>query len=235
MAEEKNKNLKPTEHSQPQPQRRGCFNFRNCCFSCLGVFVAFIILIVVLLSLSGLLRIPLLSPLLYGKGPNPSRVVAPQTIDDKYIENLFKTAADNNQTRVEINENILSYLINSFINKDNNVLVPENQRTTGSQITLENGSAELFLKPRSPKTALTIKIIPAQNRFMAKRFKVGKLRMPVFALNMLFSQYLDFDSMYQTSGIKSIQLEKERVVITIDPVMFKGANPQEAPVPFVPQ
>lgn len=220
--------------AQPVAQKQGCFNFRNCCLSCLAVFVVFIIIILILLSLSGLVRIPLLSPILYGNGPKPSRVVNLQPIDDKYIENLFKTAADNNQTQVIINENVLSYLINDYINKDNNVLVPENERTKGSQVALENNSTELFIKPRSPKTAFTIKVIPTQDRFKAQRFKLGKLRMPVFAMNMLFSQYLSFNSMY-VSGIKSIQLEKGRVVITIDPAMFKGANPQEAPVPFVPQ
>jgi hypothetical protein len=225
----------PTQNqTQAVAQKQSCFNFRNCCFCCLGVFIAFIILILVFLSLSGLVRIPLLSPLLYGDGPKPSRVVTLQPIDDKYIENLFKTAADNNQTQVIVDESVLSYLVNDYINKDNKVLVPENQRTTGSQISFENGSAELFLKPRSPKTALTIKIVPAQSRFMAQKFKLGKLPMPVFALNMLFSQYFDFNSMY-SSGIKSIQLEKGRVVVTIDPQLFKGENPQEAPVPFIPQ
>lgn len=219
---------------QPGTQKQSCFNFRNCCLSCLAVFVVFIIIILIFFSLSGLVRIPLLSPLLYGDGPKPSRVVNLQPIDDKYIENFFKTAADNNQTQVVIDENVLSYLINNYINKENNVIVSENQRTTGSQISLEKNSAELFLKPRSPKTALTIKIVPAQSRFMAQRCKLGKLWMPVLALNMLFGQYFDFNSMY-SSGIKSIQLEKGRVVVTIDPQLFKGENPQEAPVPFIPQ
>ncbi|MCX6811388.1 MAG: hypothetical protein NT039_01700 [Candidatus Berkelbacteria bacterium] len=234
MTEEvKNENLrvKPTVQSQ---RKQSCFNFRNCCFCCLGILIALIISALILLSLSGLVRIPLLSPLFYGNGPSPSRIVTPQTIDDKYIENLFKTASNNNQTQVVINENVLSYLVNNYVNKENNVLVPENERTTGSQISFENGSAELFLKPRSPRTALTIKIIPAQSRLMAQRFKLGKLRTPVFALNMLFSQYFDFNSMY-TSGIKSIQLEKGRVVVTIDPAMFKGDRPEgEAPIPFIP-
>lgn len=234
MDQTQNQNQAPVQNQTPPvAQKKSCFNFRNCCFCCLGVFIAFIILILIFLSLSGLVRIPLLSPLLYGDGPKPSRVVTLQPIDDKYIENLFKTAADNNQTQVIIDENILSYLVNNYLNKDNNVLVPENQRTTGSQISFESGSAELFIKPRSPRTALTIKIIPAQSRFMAQKFKLGKLKMPVFALNMLFSQYLDFNSMY-TSGIKSINLEQGKVVVTIDPSVFKNGN-QEAPVPFIPQ
>jgi len=219
---------------QPLPQKQSCFNFRNCCLSCLAVLVFFIIMFLILLTLSGLVRIPLLSPLLYGDGPKPSREVSLQQVDDKYTENLFKTAADNNQSQVVISENALSFLINDFVNKENNVLVPENERTKGSQIAIDNNSTELFIKPRSPKTALTIKVIPTQDRFKAQKFKLGKLRMPVFALNMLFGQYLSFNSMY-VSGIKSIQLEKGRVVITIDPAMFKGTNPQEAPVPFVPQ
>lgn len=220
--------------AQPVAQKKSCFNFRNCCFCCLGVFIAFIILILVLLSLSGLVRIPLLSPLLYGDGPKPSRVVSTQAIDDKYIENLFKTAADNNQTQVVINENVLSYLINDYINKDNKVLVPENERTKGTQIAIENGNAELFLKPRSPKTALTIKIVPSDKQFKAQRTKVGKLRVPVFALNFFFSHFLDFNSIYNNSGIKSIKLEKGQVIIGIDPQFFKGEQ-NEAPVPFIPQ
>ena len=239
MGQTQNRNQTPVQgqtpiQTQPVAQKRSCFNFRNCCFCCLGVFIAFIILILVLLSLSGLVRIPLLSPLLYGDGPKPSRVVTLQPIDDKYIENLFKTAADNNQTQVMVNESVLSYLVNDYINKDNKVLVPEKERTTGSQISSEKNSAELFLKPRSPKTALTIKIVPSDNLFKAQRTKIGKLRLPVFALNFFFSHFLDFNSIYNNSGIKSIKLEKGQVVIGIDPQFFKGEQ-NEAPVPFIPQ
>lgn len=235
MTGEKNRDLKTTQQLQPQPRRRSCLNIRNCCITCLGVFVAFIILVIILLSLSGLVRVPLLTPLLYGDGPKPSRVVSLQPVDNKYFDNLFKTAADNNQSQVVVSENILSYLVNDFVNKENNVLIPENQRTQGSQIALEDGYAELFLKLRKPKTALTIKIIPVQNEFKAGKFKLGKLRMPVFALNFFFNSFFDFDSMYNYSGIKSIKLEKGKIIVDIDPNFFKGENQGEAPVPFLPQ
>jgi len=229
----KNQSAPASNQAPLTAPKKSCFNFRNCCLGCLAVFIVLIIIILILISLSGLARIPLLSPLLYGKGPNPSRVVTLQSIDDKYVENLFQTAADKNQNQVVIPEGALSYLINNFANKDNNVLVPEKDRTTGSQISLEPGSAELFFKPRSPRTALTIKIVPTDTRFVAQKFKLGKLPMPVFVLNMLFSQYLDFNTMSQTGGIKSIKLEKGQIVITIDPSFFQG-NSEGAPVPFIP-
>jgi hypothetical protein len=139
------------------------------------VLVAFIITVLILLSLSGLVRIPLLSPLLYGEGPKPSRIVPLQSVDQRYFEDLFKTAGDTNQSQVIVSENILSYLVNDFANKENNVLVKEDRRTKGSQIALENGYGELFYKPLSPKTALTIKIIPDQNGYKAQKIKIGKL------------------------------------------------------------
>lgn len=216
------------------PQKQGCFNLRNCCLACLSVFIVFIIAILVLLALSGLVRIPLLSPLLYGNGPKPSRVVALQTVDDKYIENQFKAASDGNQSQVIFSENVLSYFINTFANKENNILVPPDRQTTGSQIAIENNYAELFYKPLSPKTTLTVKIIPSGNGYKAQKIKIGKLRVPVFAANLLFSQYLNFDTMSQTSGIKSVKLEKGRIIINIDPTFFKNPN-QEAPIPFAPQ
>lgn len=216
--------------------KKGCFNFRNCCFCCLGIFIAFVIIVVILISLSGLAQVPLLTRLLYGNGPKPSREVAIQSFDMSYFENLFKTAAATNQSQVIVSEDVLSYLINDFVNKENNVLVPEGERTNGSQVVLEDDQAELFLKLRKPKTALTIKIVPIEKEFKAQKFKVGKLRMPVFALNFFFSRFLDFNSIFKTSGIKEMNLEKGRVVITIDPAMFKGDRPEgEAPVPFIPQ
>lgn len=237
MKEEETKvKLVPQVQVQPPPVRKkSCFNFRNCCFCCSGVLIAFIILLVILISLSGLAQVPLLTRLLYGDGPKPSRQVTIQPIDEKYFENLFKTAAGNNQSQVVASENVLSYLINDFVNKENNVLVAEELRTTGSQIAIEDSQAEFFLKLRKPKTALTIEIIPAQNEFKAQKFKVGKLRLPVFALNFFFNRWLDYNSIYKTSGIKSIELEKGNVAIGIDPTFFKGDNPEKAPVPFIPQ
>ncbi|MBU2595222.1 hypothetical protein KJ713_00085 [Patescibacteria group bacterium] len=215
--------------------KKNCFSFRNCCFCCLGILVLFIISLLILASLSGLVRIPLLSSLLYGDGPKPLRVVLIQTVDNKYFENLFKTAGETNQSQIVVSENILSFWINDFANKENNVLAPEDKRTKGSQIALEDGYAELFYKPLSPKTALTVKITPVQNEYKAQKIKIGKLRVPVFAANFFFSRFLDFNSMYNSSGIKSIKLEPGRVVIGIDPEFFKGENPEEAPVPFIPQ
>lgn len=237
MKEEESKvKLAPQAQVQSPPVRKkSCFNFRNCCFCCLGIFLTAIIGFLILLTLSGLVRIPLLSPLLYGDGPKPSRTVALQQVDDKYFENLFKTAGKANQSQVIISENVLSWLISDFANKENNVLVAENQRTAGSQIAVEDDGAELFLKLRRPKTAFTINIIPEENKFKANKFKVGKLRFPVFAVNFFFGRFLDFNSIYKTSGIKSVNLTKGQVVIGIDPAFFKGENLEEAPVPFIPQ
>src|SRR3989304_4345836 len=208
MKEKENK-IKPQPKIQAlKPQKKGCLNFRNCCFCCLGIFIAFIIALLVLISLSGLVRIPLLSPLLYGDGPKPSRVVSPQSVDSKYFENLFKTAGEANQSQIIINENILSYLINDYANKENNVLVSEDRRTKGSQLAIEDMYAELFYKPLSPRTALTIKIIPTQTGYKTGKIKIGKLRVPVFAANFFFSRFLDFSAMYDSTGIKSIKLEK---------------------------
>lgn len=220
---------------QPQKQKKGCFNLRNCCFCCLGIFLAVILSFLILLTLSGLVRIPLLSPLLYGDGPKPSRTVTLQQVDDKYFENLFKTAGETNQNQVLISENVLSFLINDFANKENNVLVAEKERTKGSQLAVEDGYTELFYKPLSPRTTLTIKIIPSQTGYKASKIKIGKLRVPVFAANFFFSRFLDFSSMYDSSGIKSLKLEKGRILMEIDPAFFKGNNPPEAPVPFIPQ
>ena len=215
--------------------KKSCFNFRNCCFCCLGIFLAAIIGFLIFLTLSGLVRLPLLSPLLYGDGPKPSRAVTLQQVDDKYFENLLKTAGETNQSQVIISENVLSYLINDFANKENNVLVAEKERTKGSQLAVEDGYTELFFKPQSPKTALTIKIVPSQNGYRAGKIKIGKLRVPVFAANFFFSRFLDFSSMYDSSGIKALKLEEGRILIEIDPTFFQGDNSPEAPVPFIPQ
>lgn len=230
--------LRPNSQNQPLPPpvtRRSCFNFRNCCLSCLALFVAFIVLILILIALSGLLRIPLLSPLLYGDGPKPSRVVIPEQVNDKYFENLFKSAGATNQNTIMINENVLSYMINDFANKENNVLVPESERTKGSQIALEDGYAEFFYKPLSPRTTLTAKIITVPNGYKAQKIKIGKLRVPVFIANFFFSRFFNSDSIYSTSGIKSIKFERGKIVIEIDPALFKGENSEEAPVPLIPQ
>lgn len=229
----------PQVQTQPQapaqaPPKKGCFNLRNCCLGCLTIFIIFIILILILLTLSGLVRIPLLSPLLYGNGPKPLRVVTLQSVDEKYFENQFKAASDSNQTQIIFNENILSYFINNFANKENNILVAPDKQTKGSQIAVENGYAEIFYKPLRPKTALTIKIIPASSGYKAQKIKIGKLRVPVFAANLFFSRFLDFNAVYSNSGIKSIRLERSQIVIDIDPTFFKNEQ-NEAPVPFVPQ
>jgi len=231
MAEDKKKIIAPVI----QTKKRGCFNLRNCCLGCLALFLAFVIFVLILLSLSGLVQIPLLSRLLSGNGPDPSRVVALEPVDSKYFENFFKNAAEAHQTQIIVSENNLSYLINDFANKENNILIAEDKRTKGSQVALEDGYAELFYKPLSPRTALTIKIIPTSTGFKTQKIKIGKLRVPVFAANFLFSRFLDFSSMSNSSGVKSIKLEKGKVVIEIDPAFFKGENSGEAPVPFIPQ
>ncbi|TSC90886.1 MAG: hypothetical protein CEN92_355, partial [Candidatus Berkelbacteria bacterium Licking1014_96] len=172
---------------------------------------------------------------LYGDGPKPSRAVSLQSVDAKYFENLFKTAGETNQSQVLVSENVLSYLINDFANKENNILISEDKRTKGSQLAVEDGRAELFYKPLSPRTILTIEIVPSQTGYKANKIKIGKLRVPVFAANFLFGRFLNFDSMYNSSGIKSVKLEKGRIMIEIDPAFFKGENPEEVPVPFIPQ
>ena len=129
----------------------------------------------------------------------------------------------------------MSYLINDYANKENNVLVSEDRRTKGSQLAIEDMYAELFYKPQSPRTALTVKIIPTQTGYKTGKIKIGKLRVPVFVANFFFSRFLDFSAMYDSTGIKSIKLEKSKIVIEIDPAFFKGENSEEAPVPFIPQ
>jgi len=151
-----------------------------CCWGCLIFLLLAVLLPGYVAVASGMVRIPLLTPLIYGKGPEPKRIVEPAQTGIKAVAEKMAKAAKTGQNQVTLTEGELTALLRE-----------DNQQFRDANLTIDPDEIEVFgyLDQGGYQTGLTIGFVPritgGKIDFRFKRVKLGKLPIPIWGINFI--------------------------------------------------
>lgn len=207
----------PNQNLPKLPRKRNWF--RVCLFSCLGIFIFLILLATSAVAATGLVRIPIFSAIFYRNPPEPAREVAPDQNFD-YAEELANSAeltTDPQNTKVELSEEAVTYLLTQGDGG-------EGEGLKDTQIAIEKDYIEIYGRVGDTPSFFTVWAKPEEisGSWMIdiKKVKIGKILVPSWLAEKLVERFAgeSFDQFFTSSDveIKDIQLEKEKLILTVD-------------------
>ncbi len=99
-----------------------------CCLGCLIIIIVSLFLISYSVSASGLVNVPLLSPIFFGDGPEPTREVEPESNAENVIEQRIAKSIIGGSNRLALTEEELTGLITEEnVLEEGNIMIEDNQ------------------------------------------------------------------------------------------------------------
>lgn len=191
----------------------GCFSYRGFCFLVFLLFFVFLVYIIICLSKTGLMSIPIFTGLFYHE-PQPIEIVSSAqgfSLNNK-IDSFNLTTGEANFTLTQ---------------EELTALVNESDSFTRAQIAVGELNSELFAQTKifSHSAYITIKFIPKVKNdkldFKIVSAKIGDLNLPLFLANFTKSIIVQFytDQFKVLGNIKitHIQTKKGELILTTQP------------------
>ncbi|NUM25092.1 MAG: hypothetical protein HUU49_00540 [Candidatus Buchananbacteria bacterium] len=188
------KSLKAKKTKQPRQIKKGKRNKKNI-WKRLGVVVMiFFVGVLVVLCIAGIVRVPVLSNILY-QTPSPSRVVSDVVLGEiDRTKNGVNFDKESSVLSVKISEEYLSYFLQQLQLKSNDPSFDQN-----IQVVVESGEIEFYATMLRPvKTEITLRVKPdigsglsLTKFFKVTKFKVGNLRLPSFVAELYLKELIE--------------------------------------------
>lgn len=215
--------------------RKKFHSFFSCFFLVIFVVCVFGGWITWSVALTGLLDIPIVSPLAF-KSVKPVRLVLPDTPVEELIPNTIKTAIIN---RYQIGANVLG-------DRNIRLVLPERSLTASLQTLVKNSGLdfldrlgsqiaiipekkiEIFLPLKNSKQSTSIlaevkvEIINNEIQFIVDSVYVGRLRIPTFLITRLIQPYVNQQTETLNKSLK-IFLSLDRVLYEKNDIVLTGS------------
>ena len=191
------------------PKKKGCF--KKFCCGCLVVLAIMIILPVYGVTAAGMVRIPILTPLIYGDGPSPKREVEPAKASLKTVSRRLDAITKADKDQLIITEEELTALLR------------EDEQLKDLNLAIDPDEIEIFTYIDSGPTSthMTIGFQPeiedGKLDIKFKRFRLGKLTIPVWGLNYAAREAVEQEQQalqQMIEGIEKIELSQGELTIT---------------------
>lgn len=176
----KTKTPRPGRGKKPEKKKS-----RWCCWTCLVLLILAILIPSYAAIASGIVKVPILTPLIYGKGPQPKRVVEPAKVGLETITEKMTEAAKSGLNQVTFTEEELTTLLKQ-----------DNKQLRDANLAIDPNEIEVFgyLEEGTYNTHLTVGFMPeiteGELDFKFRRVKLGKLPIPVWGINLAVKRML---------------------------------------------
>lgn len=191
-----------------------CFSYQGLCFLIFLIFIALIIYLLICLTKTGLVNVPILSKIVYHE-PVPIEVVSPASGFSWENKVDLKNLAEGEVTYTLTQEELTA-------------LVDDNEKFTRAQMAIADLNAELFAETKilSRDAFISVKFIPKvksnQLDFKIVSAQIGDLKLPLLIAN--FTKTLFLESFKQQLSvlnkikITKVDLKKGELVLTARPL-----------------
>lgn len=211
--------------------RNGLFSYSNCLIVVILFCFALFFLALFLLAKSGLREVPIFTEAFYHQ-PAPAYLVDSSRFSQADIVGLFKKEVEKTalaqkktgdfQLPFSLTDLQLTALIKEKIAADEQL----KQEVEQIQVAVLPDSLEIFFKQKVPSNLIiTLNIVPAvideKLDFQVTKFKVGDLKIPVFAANFLTDKVVEknlnivLSSFSQYGRIEKITLKDKKIDLSL--------------------
>ena len=202
------------------PRKKGCF--KKFCCGCLVVLAIMIILPTYAVTAAGVVKIPILTPLIYGDGPSPTREVRPAKASLKTVSKRLDDAAKADKDQLTVTEEELTALLR------------KDEQLKDLNLAIDPDGIEIFtyLDSGPTSTHMTVGFQPEIEDGLLdikfKRFRLGKLTIPVWGLNYAAREAVEQEQQALQQAIKGIEkIELSQGELTITGNLKKMLNQQK--------
>ncbi len=206
-------NKKKTKVPRPGQTRREPAKKKSkcCCWSCLTIVIILILFPIYAATTAGIIKPPILYPLIYGNGPEPKRTVEPAKVGTETVFEKMAEAAKSGLNHVTITEEELTALLKQ-----------DNYQLKDANLAIDPDEIEAFgyLEEGNYNTHLTVGFVPeitdGQLDFKFKRVKMGKMPIPVWGINFAAQRIIEKQQEAINKTVKyidEIKLEKGKIRI----------------------
>ncbi len=207
-------------------RKPGCMSCRN--LGCLFLFAGMLVVVGILgvVAETGLVKIPVLSSVLYAQAPRPIRPVTPVGVTDP-LALLKGKAAESGGAQVSVTEGELTQLVQE---PRTNGQVPVKQ----AQVAIEPQFVELYgllsIDQGASTTVMRVRLVPSSvpGEFRLSDIHIGYVRVPLELAKFIVKTATGItppDAVSAASlGVRSVVLGQGVATVDLDTSAFTGSN-----------